>query len=106
VEREKLLERLRARAEALEKLELRDPEDLLRASALLQRVWEEVAGYARRAHRYELFDILKRVEESERVIYATYATIELNGGGEEILQRVREDLEEAAKALREILAIL
>jgi hypothetical protein len=106
VERERILERVRARAEALERLELREPEDLLRASHLLRRVWEEVAGYAARARRYHLFDQLKQIEGSERTLYATYAAIMLNGGGEEILQRARKDLEEAREALRKILAIL
>jgi hypothetical protein len=106
VERERVLERVRARFEALEKLELREPEDLLRASILLRGVWEEVAGYAARAHRYELFDQLKEVEGCERALYATYATVRLNGGGEEILQRARKDLEEAREALRKILATL
>lgn len=106
MEREKVLERVRARADALEKLELREPEDLLRASILLRRVWEELAGYAARARRYELFDQLKEVEGAERALYATYATVRLNGGGEEVIAQARKDLEEAREALRRILAIL
>lgn len=106
MERERLLERVRARIEVLEKLELREPEDLLRASLLLRRVWEEVAGYAAHARRYELFDQLKEVEGAERALYATYATVRLNGGGEEVIQRARRDLEGAREALREILARL
>jgi hypothetical protein len=106
VARERLLERVRARIEALEKLELREPEDLLRASLLLRGVWEEVANYASRARRYQLFDQLKEVEGAERALYATYAAVALNGGGEEVIARARRDLEEAREALRRILATL
>jgi hypothetical protein len=106
VERERVLERLRARAEALEKLELREPEDLLRASLLLRGVWEEVANYAARARRYEIFDQLKEVEGSERALHATYLTVRLNGGGEEVVKRAQADLEGAREALRKILANL
>jgi len=106
MERERLLERVRARAEELEKLELREPEDPLRASLLLRRVWEEVTSYAARARRYELFDALRQIEGSERTLYATYLTVRLNGGGKEVIERARKDLKEAIKALREILARL
>ena len=106
MEREKLLERVRARAEALERMELREPEDLLRASTILRRVWEEVAGYAARARRYEIFDQLKEIEGAERALSATYSVIALNGGGEEVVKRAQADLEGAREALRRILATL
>ena len=106
MERERLLERLRVRLEVLERLEPRAPGDLLRASVILQHAERDVEDYAARARRYELLNPLKRIAACGSALYATYATIALNGGGEEVIARAREDLEEATKALREILARL
>ena len=106
MERERLLERLRVRLETLEKLEPRAPGDLLRASVILQHTERELGGYAARARRHELLDPLKQIAACASALYATYATIALNGGGEEIIERARKDLKEAIKALREILARL
>jgi chromosome segregation ATPase len=106
MERERLLERLRVRLETLERLEPRAPGDLLRASIILQAAERDVEDYAARARRYELFGPLKDVAACESALYATYASIALNGGGEGVVGRARKDLEEAVKALREILARL
>jgi hypothetical protein len=106
MERERLLERLRVRLEALERLEPRAPGDLLRASVILQAAERELGGYAARARRYELLDPLARLELSERALYATYAAAQLNGGGEEVIERARKDLEEARNALRSLLSLL
>jgi hypothetical protein len=106
VEREELLERLRERLKALEGLEPREPKDLLQASIILQRAERDVEDYILSARRYELFNPLKKVEGVEHALFATYSTLALNGGGEEVIKRTRKDLEEATKALREILARL
>jgi hypothetical protein len=106
MERERLLERLRVRLETLEKLEPRAPGDLLRASVILQHAESELGSYAARARRYELLNPLKRIAACERALYATYAAADLNGGGEEVIERARKDLKEATRALREILARL
>ena len=106
MEREKLLERLRARLEALERLEPREPGDLLRASVILQAAERELGGYAARTRRYELLNPLKQIEACERALHATYAAITLNGGGEEVIKQAERDLEEARSALRTILSRL
>mgnify|MGYP000252061231 CR=1 FL=1 len=104
MEVEKLLEMLRERLESLG--ELREPEDLLRASLILALTVRELEGYALRARRYELFNALKQLELEERVIHATYLTIKLNGGGEEVLKSARKDLEDARSALRALISLL
>jgi hypothetical protein len=106
VERGELLDRLRERLKALEGMELRSAEDLLRASIILQCAERDVEDYMMSARRYELFDVLRQMGECERALYATYAAIDLNGGGEGVIAQARKDLEEAREALRRILAIL
>ena len=98
---------MRERLKALEGMELRSAEDLLRASIILQCAERDVEDYMMSSRRYELFDVLRQMGECERALYATYAAIDLNGGGgEEVIAQARKDLKEAREALRRILAIL
>jgi uncharacterized hydantoinase/oxoprolinase family protein len=106
MERGELREKLRERLKVLERLKPRSARDLLQASRVLQLVERDVEDYAVKARHYELLNPLKQIESCESALYATYATIALNGGGEEIIERARKDLKEAIKALREILARL
>ena len=104
MEVEKLRARIRERLEGLG--EVREPEDLLRASLILEMVVRELEGYALRARRYELFGALKQIEMEERVLRATYLAIKLNGGGEEVMKSARKDLEDAKSALRALISLL
>ena len=102
--REELIERIRVRLNALP--ELQKPEDLARAALLLDLAASETLDYASSARRYELVKLALEIESCARVLRATYLTIQLNGGGEEVLKRAKSDLEEGANALRKLLALI
>jgi len=101
---EELIERIRVRLNALP--DLQEPEDLARAALLLELAASETLDYASSARRYELAKLALEVETCARTLRATYLTIQLNGGGEEVLKRAKSDLEEGANALRKLLALI